>query len=485
MQSDNFKELLDTGLLQIILDTSPDGFTYTDKTGYITYINKTYSKLTGLSEELILGNNVHQLMEQGYPVSRMMLEVFETRQPKSELIQYSMDTERQIMVSIAPVYDEARNFCGVVGSFRDMTELMDLRRKMETTYLEFDRELKARSEANKVLRHRIYEMLHLMEDYDLVGKSPQMRRLAELAYRICNVNSTVLITGESGVGKDVFCQMIHKFGGADRAYIKISCGAIPENLLESELFGYEPGSFTGASRSGKPGIFELAGDGTVFLDEIGEMPLQLQVKLLTVLQDRKFFRIGGTRALPMNARVIAATNRNLKQEVEQGRFRQDLYYRLNVIPVQIPPLRERKEDILPLADHMLEVLNQKNGTRKLLNAELRGVLTAYHWPGNIRELNNIIERMYVLSNGDLLGVEVLPDELAALLPREGSVLLRKEDTLRDAMARVEAELIRQSLRDDRSLQEIAEGLGIDLSTLVRKIRKYHLPHRYKRGTSGP
>ena len=215
------------------------------------------------------------------------------------------------------------------------------------------------------------------------------------------------------------------------------------------------------------------------------MPLQLQVKLLTVLQDRKFFRIGGTRALPMNARVIAATNRNLKQEVEQGRFRQDLYYRLNVIPVQIPPLRERKEDILPLADHMLEVLNQKNGTRKLLNAELRGVLTAYHWPGNIRELNNVIERMYVLSNGDLLGVEVLPDELAALLPREGSVLLRKEDTLRDAMARVEAELIRQSLRDDRSLQEIAEGLGIDLSTLVRKIRKYHLPHRYKRGTSGP
>ena len=179
-----------------------------------------------------------------------------------------------------------------------------------------------------------------------------MHNLAELALRVSHVRSTVLITGESGVGKDVFCRMICRFAGSPD-YIKISCGNLPENLLESELFGYEAGAFTGANRTGKRGIFELAGDGVIFLDEIGELPPQLQVKLLTVLQDRRFYRIGGTAPLPMNARVVAATNRDLKKEVAQGSFRRDLYYRLNVIPVHIPPLRERTEDILPLAEHIL------------------------------------------------------------------------------------------------------------------------------------
>lgn len=204
--------------------------------------------------------------------------------------------------------------------------------------------------------------------------------------------------------------MICRFAGSPD-YIKISCGNLPENLLESELFGYEAGAFTGANRTGKRGIFELAGDGVIFLDEIGELPPQLQVKLLTVLQDRRFYRIGGTAPLPMNARVVAATNRDLKKEVAQGSFRRDLYYRLNVIPVHIPPLRERTEDILPLAEHILLRLNRQQGTAKLFGQAFKKALLAYRWPGNIRELNNIIERAFVLARSDTLELEDLPDEM--------------------------------------------------------------------------
>lgn len=481
IKKEQFDKLLETGFLDKILDTSFDGFTYTDENGYITYINKTYSELTGLPEEFILGNSIHELVKQGYPISRMCLEVFKTRKTKSEVIRYSDKSEREIMVTLVPVYDAEGVFRGIVGNLRDLTELMKLRRQMEITHLEYKQELRKQEEANQALWQRILELLVETGDAEAVAKSKQMRDLVELAYRICHVHSTVLITGESGAGKDVFCKLVHKFSGGDAPYIKISCGAIPENLLESELFGYEPGAFTGAGKSGKPGIFELAGNGIVFLDEIGEMPLQLQVKLLTVLQDRTFFRIGGTKEQPMNARVIAATNRNLKEEVANGNFRGDLYYRLNVIPVYIPPLRERREDILPLTDHVLARLNRENGTEKTLGVELQGILTAYDWPGNVRELNNVIERMYVLSRNNVLDTENLPEELCSLAEDTGLLLAGNQGrTLKEKMEAVEARLILRSLRADATLQEIAGRLGINISTLERKIGRYNLPRRYKK-----
>ena len=320
-----------------------------------------------------------------------------------------------------------------------------------------------------------------MEDYDIVGRSKAMHNLAELALRVSHVRSTVLITGESGVGKDVFCRMICRFAGSPD-YIKISCGNLPENLLESELFGYEAGAFTGANRTGKRGIFELAGDGVIFLDEIGELPPQLQVKLLTVLQDRRFYRIGGTAPLPMNARVVAATNRDLKKEVAQGSFRRDLYYRLNVIPVHIPPLRERTEDILPLAEHILLRLNRQQGTAKLFGQAFKKALLAYRWPGNIRELNNIIERAFVLARSDTLELEDLPDEMTAQwLQRTPQGPVPAGSSLHCILEEVEAAVLAQRLQEDRTLSEIAATLGIDLSTLVRKIKKYNLPKRHNRG----
>ena len=286
MSGANIKRLMDPEILAAIMDSATDGFTYTDETGYIVYNNRAYSEMTGLPDEKIQGHNIHQLVKEGFPISRMMLEVFQSRETRSELIKYQADSERLLLVTLSPVYSPDGRFRGAVGNVRDMTELMQLRQQMDITYLDYDREMQVKEKANRELVQRINEMLHLMEDYDIVGRSKAMHNLAELALRVSHVRSTVLITGESGVGKDVFCRMICRFAGSPD-YIKISCGNLPENLLESELFGYEAGAFTGANRTGKRGIFELAGDGVIFLDEIGELPPQLQVKLLTVLQDRR------------------------------------------------------------------------------------------------------------------------------------------------------------------------------------------------------
>lgn len=480
MANSGIERLMNPDILDAILESSVDGFTYTDETGYIVYNNGAYNALTGLSNDRIQGHTIHELVKEGFPISRMMLEVFETRESRSELIKYQADSERLLLVTLSPVYSQDGTFRGAVGNVRDMTELMQLRQQLHVTYLDYDRERQDKEEVNRTLVKRINEMLHLMEDYDIVGRSKAMRNLAELALRVSHVRSTVLITGESGVGKDVFCRMICRFSGrAD--YIKISCGNIPENLLESELFGYEPGAFTGASRTGKQGIFELAGDGVIFLDEIGEMPPQLQVKLLTVLQDRKFHRLGGTTILPMNAQIVAATNRDLKEAVAHGSFRQDLYYRLNVIPVHIPPLRERAEDILPLAEHILLRLNKQHHTTKVFGQDFKKALLIYQWPGNIRELNNIVERCYVLARSDTLEVEDLPDEISTLwLQQKRRRCIPTGSTLHDILEQVEASVLAEHLQENHTLQEIASDLGIDISTLVRKIKKYNLPKRYKR-----
>lgn len=481
MSESNIERLMNPQILEAIMESSADGFTYTDETGYIVYNNRAYNELTGLPNEQIQGHTIDKLAKEGFPISRMMLELFETRESKTELIKYRADSERLLLITLSPVYDKDGTFRGAVGNIRDMTELMHLRQQLEITYLDYDRERQEKDAVNRELVTRINDMLQLMEQYDIVGKSKAMRNLAELALRISHVRSTVLITGESGVGKDVFCRMICHFSSRPD-YIKISCGNIPENLLESELFGYEPGSFTGASAKGKKGIFELAGDGVIFLDEIGELSPSLQVKLLTVLQDRKFYRIGGTTPLPMNAQVVAATNRDLKKAVAQGTFRQDLYYRLNVIPVQIPPLRERTEDILPLAEHILLRLNRQNNTTKVFSQPFRKALLAYNWPGNIRELSNIVERAYVLSRSDTLSPEDLPAEIASQwLSLENGSGIPRGSTLKSILQSVESSVLAQHLQEDRTLQEIADSLGIDISTLVRKIKKYHLPKRYKRG----
>ena len=478
MTDRQFDEVWDADTLAIGLDALPDGFSYTNESGKIVYANKAYYALTGLTEEQILGRNVRELAEEGFPVSKLCLEVFREKTARSESIQYNTQSGREILTTATPVFDRQGTFRGAVINFRDLDELIALRRELETTYLRFEKEIEKLDQANQQLQVRIDELMRSKES-GIIAKSRQMLRILELAYRVGQTRSTVLITGESGVGKDVICRAINKFSGNRSPYMKISCGAIPETLLESELFGYEPGAFSGASRHGKMGIFELAGEGIVFLDEIGEMPLHLQVKLLTVLQDRSFLRVGGTNKIAMNAQIVAATNRNLKDEVARGRFRQDLYYRLNVVPINIPPLRERQEDIIPLAEDILNKFNEKYHTQKRFTPDLYRVFLTYRWPGNVRELNNVVERMYVLSSGQTLDVAHLASELQNALFTEHMFVRGKAGTLKQSMEKAEAAVIEASMRKDLTLREIADSLDIDISTLIRKIKKYHLPRRYK------
>lgn len=463
--------------MEQFLDSLPDGISYTDETGRIVYANSAYFELTGLKKPDILNHNIHDLADEGFPVSRLCLEVFRDKTPKTKSIQYNSEKRHEVLSTATPIYDAQGTFRGAAISFRDLDELIAMHQDLETTYLRYEETIEKLDQTNQLLQSRINELMRGKEN-GVIAKSKQMRNILELAYRVGQTRSTVLITGESGVGKDVICRAINKFSGNHTPYMKISCGAIPETLLESELFGYEPGAFSGASRRGKLGIFESAGDGIVFLDEIGEMPLHLQVKLLTVLQDRGYFRVGGTQKIAMNAQIVAATNRNLEDEVKRGAFRRDLYYRLNVIPINVPPLRNRKEDIIPLAEFALQELNKKHGTQKRFAAETYDAFFRYHWPGNIRELNNVVERMYVLCSTAVLEASYLPTELRELTVSESLSVHREGLTLREHVDSVEARIIESSLRDELTLQEVADSLGINLSTLVRKIKKYNLPRRY-------
>lgn len=245
--------------------------------------------------------------------------------------------------------------------------------------------------------------------HKLIYKSKIMHQVFELAIKVAKVNSNVLITGESGVGKEVIAKIINQAGPrAQKPFLQINCGAIPENLLESELFGYEGGAFTGAKKTGKMGYFELSHEGTLLLDEIGELPLNLQVKLLRAIQDREIFRIGGTKPYKFDVRIIFATNRNLEKMVQNGLFRADLYYRLNVVPINIPPLRKRTDDIIPLAIHFLEIFNSKHKTNKRFEPEVLLAFERYNWPGNVRELENVIERLVIISDEEIIGLQYLP-----------------------------------------------------------------------------
>lgn len=477
-------ENLSHGIIKQIMNSSYDGLTYTNEKGVIVFNNKAYEEITGLND--ILGKSIYDLEKMGYPISQMAISVFKTRKTLSRVIKYRKNMNKEVLVTIVPVYDENNIFRGIVGNVRDLTDLNKLRKELSIINAKYSMEKKKKEKINRELqiqKEKLNALIDSIEDLEFVGESIHSRRLTELAYRISNIDSTVLITGESGVGKDVFSRMVHKFNDEDQPFIKISCGAIPENLMESELFGYEAGAFTGSSKHGKKGIFELAEKGTIFLDEIGELTLPLQVKLLTVIQDRKFFRIGGTKEINMEARIIAATNRNLKEDVENGVFRGDLYYRLNVIPVYIHPLRARKKDIIPIANHILNKLNKKNKTNVRISFELQNVLENYAWPGNIRELNNIIERMYVFSSGELIGTENLPDELKKNADINNIIdNLNNKSNLKDVMESIEKKVIFNVLSSNRdvTLKEISNKLGINISTLVRKIEKYDLPRRYKK-----
>lgn len=307
----------------------------------------------------------------------------------------------------------------------------------------------------------------------IVSRSESMKNVIALTKRLASVNTTVLITGESGVGKSLIARTLHEEGNRwQKPFVTVNCGAIPESLIESELFGYVAGAFTGSRAGGKKGLFEAAQDGTIFLDEISELPLNLQVKLLQVIQERQITPVGGTKPVPVDVRIISATNKDLEKLVRENRFREDLYYRLNVVPINVPPLRQRPDDILPLIQRNLIRCNHELGERKTISAGALAILLKYPWPGNIRELQNIIERLVITTSHNVIS----EDDIFIFIKEaaDANPTVYEELSLTAALEKAEKEILAQALENYGSTRAIARVLKVSQPTIVRKLNKYGL-----------
>ena len=441
--------------LDATIQNSYDAIYIVDANGTTRKTNDAIERLTGIPKEYYIGKDMRYLEKRGIVKKSVSFEVMKKKKPVTMIQETS--TGKVLLMTGSPVFNEEGEVIRVVTNLRDISELNQLREELSRL-----RKFHARDEP-------------------AVVASPEMKKVMELARRVAETDTTVLLLGESGAGKEVIARMIHKNSKRYEkgAFIKVNCGAIPEELLESEIFGYESGAFTGAKKDGKPGLFELAHDGTLFLDEIGEMPVQLQVKLLRVLQDQEYRRLGGVKTIKVNARIIAATNRDLKKLVEEGKFREDLYYRLCVVPIEIPPLRKRPEDILPMIQFYLDKYNKKYKTNKQLAWETIKILQNYHWPGNIRELANLIERLLVTTPSH----EILPEHLPfssgekRLLQKElpdvnDFMDAEKLGGLKKVMKQVERKIITSAFQKYDSSYEVAKALKISQSTAIRKAYKY-------------
>ncbi|MBG0763490.1 MAG: sigma 54-interacting transcriptional regulator [Tissierellales bacterium] len=445
-----------------------EGIYMTDEKGKTIYVNDAFLNLSGLSRDDLIGKTVYDLRDWDVLPNSCCAKVIETKDSVSTINNYY--TGQKCLVSGSPIRDEKGNLKRTIAVVRDVSELEMLMKsiaKEETLSMSFSKRMEELG--TKAAEREI-----------IITKNSKMKSLYEKADRLADVDSSILILGETGVGKDFLTTYIHtQSPRKDRGnLIKINCGAIPEHLIESELFGYEEGAFTGAQRGGKKGLFEEAGEGTIFLDEIGDMPYTLQVKLLNALNDKKFYRIGGNRAIEFKARIIAATNANLKELVKEKKFRSDLYYRLNVVTLYIPPLRERKEDILPLASNFLDYYNSKHRRNCYFTPECMESFLMYKWPGNIRELKNIIERMILISEDVTIDESLFREQVSQEpIQNEMTELFQKSKSrlpLKEQMEIHEKGILERALSETETLKEAAERLKVDVSTIVRKKQKYNI-----------
>ncbi|MDR3590072.1 MAG: sigma 54-interacting transcriptional regulator [Negativicutes bacterium] len=444
--------------LEAIINSSYDGMFITDGQGVVLRVNKAYERITGIRAEEVIGRSMRRLVEEKYYDQSVTLLVLESR--KSMTINQTVKGDRKLLVTGNPMFDDAGEIVRVLTNVRDVTELVRLQDKLAKTQ---EQTLKYKTELTHLRSMQIKEE-------DLVYRSQAMAQAVELALKVAEVDSTVLITGESGSGKELIAKLIHKHGkGAGTPFIKINCSAIPDQLLESELFGYEGGAFTGAKKEGKPGLCELAHHGTLFLDEIGDLPLLLQAKILRTIQEKEVVRVGGTKAINVDIRIVAATNRDMTEMVKAGKFRQDLYYRLMVVPIHLAPLRERKEDIPLLSKYFVDKFNKRFRYSKRMAPAVVDKLMEYSWPGNVRELENVIERMMVTAAGNDLTEELLPETVRkkVFLPKQGA-------RLKTAVEQTEAFLLAETYREHPSWPKVAEILGVDRATIFRKAAKYGL-----------
>ncbi|KUO71617.1 MAG: hypothetical protein APF81_01230 [Desulfosporosinus sp. BRH_c37] len=440
-----------------IFNVISDGILVTDLDDKIYLINKNHQLLTFLKPNDILGKSAFDLTRRyKYWTKASDFDVFQMKQDLKPR-DYKMVTQygQELLVTATPVLNDLGKPTWLVFTSRDIGQIRNMEKRLKRkTILPLNEERPPNKELNQ-----------------LIGVSKAMKEIISIVERVSRTNCYVFLTGESGVGKDRIARQIHMTGlWASQPFIHVNCASIPETLFESEMFGYEKGSFTGASNEGKVGLLEMANGGTLYLDEITEMTISQQAKLLQVLQERTFRRVGGTKNLEFNARVISSSNRDIQEIITGKGFRQDLYYRLCVIPIFIPPLRERKEDILELIKVFMKEYSHKHGQHKILNEDVPHALQKHPWPGNIRELQHVIERLVIMTNSDSI-------TMADCFPLDMSSKSFKpdyEDLLRNSVEKVEIDLIRKASKSCKNTREAARSLGISQATFLRKVKKYKI-----------
>jgi len=444
-------------MLEVAIDNAYEGLIITDAEGIILKVNQSYADFLGKSMEEMVGRHATDVVEN----TRMHIVA---RSGKPEIAHIQKINGHEMVCSRIPIFENGK-VVAVVGKvmFQDVDDLfamIDRFRKLKSE-LEF-----YKSELNKRLGAK-----YSFEN--IVGASPAIEKVKELGRKVARSDTTVLLEGESGTGKEMFAHAVHI--ASNRAlgpFVKVNCAAIPEALFESELFGYREGAFTGAQKKGKKGKFLLADKGTIFLDEISELPLAMQVKLLRVLQEREIEPVGGEQSLAVDVRIIAASNKNLEALVDAGTFRNDLFYRLNVLRLQIPPLRDRQEDIPVLTEKILKQLDKESGIPvEGVDQDAAALLYAYSWPGNVRELHNVLEQAIYLKSGNIITRQDLPRGLVA--GAEGGVSPDGAMTLKSQLAQLEEELLRSALQEEKGDRlAAAKRLGISKSSLYAKVEQY-------------
>jgi PAS domain S-box-containing protein len=440
-----------------------DGIHVSDGEGRILYVNKGYTRTTGIEAKDIIGRTVAEIEKEGKLYKGSVTErVLQTRE-RVDSVATIFKLDKEVLVTGIPIFDDDGNICYVVTNTRDFPELKNLESQLSNMA----------EEQRKTNQELAYFRRHQTGDRPLIYRSHAMEALMEMIRSVAQTEANILITGESGTGKELVANEIYlnsaRYG---KPFIKVNCAAIPAELLESELFGYEPGAFTGARSTGKDGLFEVANSGIIMLDEISDLPIPLQAKLLRVIQQRELIRVGGTRPIKLDIRIIAATNKDLAKEVEAGNFRKDLYYRLNVVPMEIMPLRNRREDIVALSEYFIKNFCKKYD--KSLRFSPGGIdeLVAYEWPGNVRELENMIERIVVVNP---TGTVITREHVYSALNHSGMKPELEKlggEKLKDLIAAYEKTIILSAIEHEGSMRKAAQVLGVDHSTLVKKCKTY-------------
>ncbi|MDR1242627.1 MAG: sigma 54-interacting transcriptional regulator [Deltaproteobacteria bacterium] len=449
--------------LEIIFETSRDGIVLADENGIYHRVNSSYERISGLKREDILGRSGAELIALGLLSQSATEQVLLTGKPAS-LDQIFLRSQRHSYITANPLYDEKGNISRVVTNIRDTTELHNMRVKLSKSQ-------------ERLNRYTQLAKALAQEKESAVFRSAAMREVRDNALRFSKTDAPVLLIGDTGTGKEVLADFIHrKSPRAKEPFLKINCAAIPEHLLEAELFGYKAGAFTGASRQGKAGIFEMANKGIALLDEIGEMPLQLQVKLLRFVESQEFYKIGDERPTKVDVRLLAATNRSLEELSGSRDFRADLLYRLKVLYIAIPSLREREEDILPLMQFFLEKYNRRYKQKKIFHQDMFRYFLDYSWPGNVRELEHLVERLVITSDDPVIAPSQLPMEILYPLGRKapdgGSAEEYRGVSYTQAKENFERSFWKRVRENHLSFRQAAKALDVTHVTVLKKIRRY-------------